>query len=224
MSITVVRLSYHSSRSSWRAYDSRYPQPVQRYVTTFHIRVPDKMTVPVSKLRSGCPCTQTVTSLRSRYSSGINPRSIGSPHFGQVGAVEGYSRWVAPVTARCTCVPQSGQKSASAGSGCLHIAHSVMGIVLFRYKLISRLAFCYRAAFDLLQPMLLCYGNHVNPLNSFSKSANSLKAHMCDEQPPSLNHESLGLSNGQLLDGLRAMIRARAVDDRLWLLSRQGKA
>src|SRR3954463_10787093 len=72
--------------------------------------------------------------------------------------------------------------------------------------------------------MLLCYGNHVNPLNSFSKSANSLKAHMRDEQPPSLNHESLGLSNGQLLDGLRAMIRARAVDDRLWLLSRQGKA
>ena len=47
---------------------------------------------------------------------------------------------------------------------------------------------------------------------------------MSDEQRPSPNHESLGLSNEQLLDGLRGMIRARAVDDRLWLLSRQGKA
>ena len=37
-------------------------------------------------------------------------------------------------------------------------------------------------------------------------------------------HEVLGLSNEKLLDGLRGMIRARAVDDRLWLLSRQGKA
>jgi 2-oxoisovalerate dehydrogenase E1 component alpha subunit len=50
------------------------------------------------------------------------------------------------------------------------------------------------------------------------------KAHMSDEQPPALNHESLGLTNDLLLDGLRGMIRARAVDDRLWLLSRQGKA
>ena len=45
-----------------------------------------------------------------------------------------------------------------------------------------------------------------------------------DEQRPLADHESLGLSNEQLLDGLRGMIRARAVDDRLWLLSRQGKA
>jgi 2-oxoisovalerate dehydrogenase E1 component alpha subunit len=44
-----------------------------------------------------------------------------------------------------------------------------------------------------------------------------------DEQRPP-NHEALGLSNAQVLDGLRGMIRARAVDDRLWLLSRQGKA
>jgi 2-oxoisovalerate dehydrogenase E1 component alpha subunit len=47
---------------------------------------------------------------------------------------------------------------------------------------------------------------------------------MSDEQSPAPNHESLGLSNEQLLDGLRGMIRARVVDDRLWLLSRQGKA
>jgi 2-oxoisovalerate dehydrogenase E1 component alpha subunit len=45
---------------------------------------------------------------------------------------------------------------------------------------------------------------------------------MSDEQAP--NHESLALGEAQLLDGLRGMIRARAVDDRLWLLSRQGKA
>jgi 2-oxoisovalerate dehydrogenase E1 component alpha subunit len=45
---------------------------------------------------------------------------------------------------------------------------------------------------------------------------------MSDEQ--ALNHESLGLAEAQLLDGLRGMIRARVVDDRLWLLSRQGKA
>jgi 2-oxoisovalerate dehydrogenase E1 component alpha subunit len=38
------------------------------------------------------------------------------------------------------------------------------------------------------------------------------------------DHQSLGLSDAQVLDGLRGMIRARAVDDRLWLLSRQGKA
>ena len=37
-------------------------------------------------------------------------------------------------------------------------------------------------------------------------------------------HASLGLSNEQMIEGLRGMIRARAVDDRLWLLSRQGKA
>src|SRR5262245_354317 len=42
------------------------------------------------------------------------------------------------------------------------------------------------------------------------------------EQTP--DHRTLGLSDAQLLDGLRGMIRARAVDDRLWLLSRQGKA
>ena len=47
---------------------------------------------------------------------------------------------------------------------------------------------------------------------------------MSDEQPPASNHASLGLSNEYLLDGLRGMMRARAVDDRLWLLSRQGKA
>lgn len=38
------------------------------------------------------------------------------------------------------------------------------------------------------------------------------------------DHETLGLAADQLLDGLRGIIRARAVDDRLWLLSRQGKA
>src|SRR4051794_24133974 len=48
--------------------------------------------------------------------------------------------------------------------------------------------------------------------------------HMSDEHSPALKDESLGLSNQQLLDGLRGMIRARTVDDRLWLLSRQGKA
>jgi len=47
---------------------------------------------------------------------------------------------------------------------------------------------------------------------------------MSDEQRLSPDHESLILSNEQLLDGLRGMIRARTVDDRLWLLSRQGKA
>jgi 2-oxoisovalerate dehydrogenase E1 component alpha subunit len=48
-----------------------------------------------------------------------------------------------------------------------------------------------------------------------------------DRNPPSLqspDHETLGLTSEQVLDGLRGMIRARAVDDRLWLLSRQGKA
>lgn len=38
------------------------------------------------------------------------------------------------------------------------------------------------------------------------------------------DHRSLGLSDAQVLDALRGMIRARTVDDRLWLLSRQGKA
>ena len=47
---------------------------------------------------------------------------------------------------------------------------------------------------------------------------------MSDEQHPSPDHEALGLSNEQLIDGLRGMICARTVDDRLWLLSRQGKA
>jgi 2-oxoisovalerate dehydrogenase E1 component alpha subunit len=39
-----------------------------------------------------------------------------------------------------------------------------------------------------------------------------------------MSDEQYGLSNERLIDGLRGMIRARAVDDRLWLLSRQGKA
>src|SRR5215208_3004939 len=39
-----------------------------------------------------------------------------------------------------------------------------------------------------------------------------------------MSDEQHGLSNEQLLDGLRGMIGARTVDDRLWLLSRQGKA
>ena len=39
-----------------------------------------------------------------------------------------------------------------------------------------------------------------------------------------LRHEQLGLSSDQLITALRGMIVARAVDDRLWLLSRQGKA
>lgn len=37
-------------------------------------------------------------------------------------------------------------------------------------------------------------------------------------------HESLGLSREQLVQGLKQMLTAREVDDRLWLLSRQGKA
>src|SRR6266576_977488 len=66
--------------------------------------------------------------------------------------------------------------------------------------------------------MSTCSTRSQNPLTEL------WKAHMSDEQPPAPNHESLGLANEQLLDGLRGMIRARAVDDRLWLLSRQGKA
>ncbi len=37
-------------------------------------------------------------------------------------------------------------------------------------------------------------------------------------------HEALGLSTDQVLAALRGMMLARAVDDRLWLLARQGKA
>ena len=37
-------------------------------------------------------------------------------------------------------------------------------------------------------------------------------------------HEALGLSDAQLRTTLREMMLARAVDDRLWLLSRQGRA
>ncbi|MFO7166465.1 MAG: thiamine pyrophosphate-dependent dehydrogenase E1 component subunit alpha [Chloroflexota bacterium] len=44
-------------------------------------------------------------------------------------------------------------------------------------------------------------------------------AHSVDTPP----HERLGLSREQLLDAWSAMVRAREVDDRLWLLSRQGK-
>src|SRR5690349_19922142 len=39
-----------------------------------------------------------------------------------------------------------------------------------------------------------------------------------------IDHERLGLSHERLINALRGMLRARAVDDRLWLLSRQGKA
>ena len=44
-------------------------------------------------------------------------------------------------------------------------------------------------------------------------------------EPPTLtgDHAALGLSDAQVLGALAGMIRARAVDDRLWLLSRQGK-
>ncbi|HWQ11806.1 MAG TPA: thiamine pyrophosphate-dependent dehydrogenase E1 component subunit alpha [Roseiflexaceae bacterium] len=42
-------------------------------------------------------------------------------------------------------------------------------------------------------------------------------------QPSAPPHERLGLTPGRLLDALCAMVRARAVDDRLWQLSRQGK-
>jgi 2-oxoisovalerate dehydrogenase E1 component alpha subunit len=43
------------------------------------------------------------------------------------------------------------------------------------------------------------------------------------EQKDSLPHERLGLAKERLIDGLRGMMLAREVDDRLWLLSRQGK-
>ena len=39
-----------------------------------------------------------------------------------------------------------------------------------------------------------------------------------------LEHTALELAPERVLDGLRGMVRARMVDDRLWLLSRQGKA
>ncbi len=38
------------------------------------------------------------------------------------------------------------------------------------------------------------------------------------------DHGALGLSDAQVLAALRGMIQSRTVDDRLWLLSRQGKA
>ena len=39
-----------------------------------------------------------------------------------------------------------------------------------------------------------------------------------------LRHEQLGLSRDQLIEALHGMMLCRAIDDRLWLLSRQGKA
>src|SRR5262245_20180943 len=44
--------------------------------------------------------------------------------------------------------------------------------------------------------------------------------------PPLLafEHAALELPPERVLDGLHGMLRARTVDDRLWLLSRQGKA
>ncbi|MBK9942725.1 MAG: thiamine pyrophosphate-dependent dehydrogenase E1 component subunit alpha [Kouleothrix sp.] len=44
-------------------------------------------------------------------------------------------------------------------------------------------------------------------------------------EPPTLHadHAALGLSDAQVLAALRGMILSRTVDDRLWLLSRQGK-
>jgi 2-oxoisovalerate dehydrogenase E1 component alpha subunit len=52
---------------------------------------------------------------------------------------------------------------------------------------------------------------------------------MQDASPPpghdlQYEHAALGLSDAQVLAALRGMIVARTVDDRLWLLSRQGKA
>ena len=38
------------------------------------------------------------------------------------------------------------------------------------------------------------------------------------------DHGALGLSDAQVMAALRGMIQSRTVDDRLWLLSRQGKA
>jgi len=42
--------------------------------------------------------------------------------------------------------------------------------------------------------------------------------------PLTLDHTALELPGTQVVDGLRGMLRARTVDNRLWLLSRQGKA
>jgi 2-oxoisovalerate dehydrogenase E1 component alpha subunit len=49
---------------------------------------------------------------------------------------------------------------------------------------------------------------------------------MTSAGPPPLafEHAALELPPERVLDGLRGMLRARMVDDRLWLLSRQGKA
>ena len=52
---------------------------------------------------------------------------------------------------------------------------------------------------------------------------------MQDASPPpghdlQYEHAALGLSDAQVLAALHGMIVARTVDDRLWLLSRQGKA
>jgi 2-oxoisovalerate dehydrogenase E1 component alpha subunit len=46
---------------------------------------------------------------------------------------------------------------------------------------------------------------------------------MPDTPSSSPAHERLGLSRERLLDAFCAMVRAREVDERLWLLSRQGK-
>lgn len=43
-------------------------------------------------------------------------------------------------------------------------------------------------------------------------------------QSDQLQHAQMGLTTDQLKAALRGMMQARAVDDRLWLLSRQGKA
>jgi 2-oxoisovalerate dehydrogenase E1 component alpha subunit len=50
-------------------------------------------------------------------------------------------------------------------------------------------------------------------------------SHETDQSPADAlpRHESLGLSLEQVIQALRGMILAREVDDRLWLLSRQGK-
>jgi 2-oxoisovalerate dehydrogenase E1 component alpha subunit len=52
---------------------------------------------------------------------------------------------------------------------------------------------------------------------------NQLQAHPAAD-PAVPRHNEPGLSAEQVVDGLYGMIRAREVDDRLWVLSRQGKA
>jgi 2-oxoisovalerate dehydrogenase E1 component alpha subunit len=47
---------------------------------------------------------------------------------------------------------------------------------------------------------------------------------LADSPMLALDHTALELPPTGVLDGLRGMLRARTVDDRLWLLSRQGKA